>query len=97
MREQPKLGDSKREREKINQPEHNASRSQNKATEQFQRRASWRWTGPSPAGGTGLGGGERGKLSPRDGIPTKLQTGSQFLTKDFVRFRMVDICREGCG
>ena len=32
-----------------------------------------------------------GKRSPRDGIPTKLQTGFQFLTKDFLRFWMVDI------
>ena len=42
-----------------------------------------------------VGGGERGKLGPRDGTLTKLQTGSQFLTKDFMRFWMVDICREG--
>ena len=39
--------------------------------------------------------GERGKLGPRDGTPTNLQTGLQFLTKDFLRFWMVDIRREG--
>ena len=32
-----------------------------------------------------------GKCGPRDGILTKLQTGFQFLTKDFLRFWMVDI------
>ena len=41
------------------------------------------------------GGGERGRLGPRDGTPTKLQAGFQFLTKDFLRFWMVDIRREG--
>ena len=55
-------------------------------TEQFQRRASWRRAGPSPARGRRQGGGERSKLGPRDGIPTKRQTGLQFLTKDFLRF-----------
>ena len=66
-------------------------------TEQFQRRASLQRTGPYPAGDRRQGGGKRGKLCPRDSIPTKQPTGSQFLTKDFLRFRMVDICREGCG
>ena len=74
------------------------ARSQNKGrTEQFQRRASWLRTGPFPAGGRRQGGGERGKLGPRDGIPTKLQTGFQSLTKDFLRFWMVDIRQEGRG
>ena len=58
-----------REREKINRPKHTAGHSQNKGTEQFQRRASWLWTGPSPTGGKRQGGGERGKLGPRDGTP----------------------------
>ena len=85
-----------REREKTNQPKHTASRSQNKGrTEQFQRRASRQWTSPSPAGGRRQGGGERGKLGPSDSTPNKLQTGFQFLTKDFLRFWMVDICWEG--
>ena len=68
MRQQLKLWDSKTEREKINLPEHTAGRSQNKGTEQFQRRASQRWTGSYPARGRRQGGGERGKLGPRDGI-----------------------------
>ena len=54
--------------------------------------------GPAhPTGGRRQGGGERGKLGPRDGTPTKLQTGSQCLTKDFLRFSMVDISQESCS
>ena len=97
MRQQLKLWDSKREREKMNRPEHTAGRSQNKGTEQFQRRASQRWTSSYPARGRRQGGGERGKLGPRDDTPTKLQTGLQFLIKDFLRFWMVDIRGEGCS
>ena len=41
------------------------------------------------------GGGERGKLGPRDGTPSKRQIGYQVLTKDFLRFWMVDIRQEG--
>ena len=33
--------------------------------------------------------------APETALPTKLQTGLQFLTKDFLRFCMVDICQEG--
>ena len=47
--------------------EHTAGSSQNKGTEQSQRRASRLQTIPSPAGGSW--GRERGKLGPRDGIP----------------------------
>ena len=50
--------------------EQTAGLSQNKRkTEQFQRRASQQRTGPSPAGGRRQRGGERGKISPRDGTP----------------------------
>ena len=58
-----------REREKINWPEHTAGCSQNKGTEQFQRRSSWRRTDPSPTRGRRQGGEERGKLGPRDSTP----------------------------
>ena len=34
-------------------------------------------------------------LAPEMASPTKVQTGFQFLTKDFLRFWMVDICQEG--
>ena len=33
--------------------------------------------------------------APEASSSTKLQTGFQFLTKDFLKFWMVDICREG--
>ena len=49
---------------------HTADHLQNKRkTEQVQRRASRQWTGPSPARGRRHGGGERGKLGPRDSTP----------------------------
>ena len=63
--------------------------------ERSQRRASRLRASLSPARGRRQGGGERGKLGPKDGTPTKLQTGYQFLTKDFLRFWMVDIRQEG--
>ena len=55
-------------REKINQPEHIAGHSQNKGTEQVQRRARRLQTGPAPpqAGGRG---GERGRLGLKDRSP----------------------------
>ena len=34
-------------------------------------------------------------MAPETASPTKVETGFQFLTKDFLRFWMVDICREG--
>ena len=39
----------------------------------------------------------KGQTRPRHGTRTRWPTGSQFLTKDLLRFRMVDICREGRG
>ena len=82
-----------REREKINLSEHTAGHSQNKGTEQFQRRASQMRTSPSPARGRREGKGANS--APVMASLTKLQTGSQFLTKDFLRFWMVDIHQEG--
>ena len=35
--------------------------------------------------------------APEMASPTKLQTGFQFLTKDFLRLWMVDIRQEGCS
>ena len=43
------------------------------------------------AGGEGKGANS----APRTTSPTSLQTGLQFLTKDFLRFWMVDIYWEG--
>ena len=52
---------------------------------------------PIPAGDRRQVGGERGKLGPRDGTPYQTAKGLQFLTKDFLRFWMVNIRREGLG
>ena len=41
--------------------------------------------------------GKGANSAPEMASPTKLQTGFQFLTKDFLRFWMVDICQEGRG
>ena len=86
-----------REREKINWSEYTASRSQKKRTEKLQRSASLRWTGPSPSEAGGRGEGKGANSAPEMASPTTLQTGLQFLSKDFLRFWMVDILREGCG
>ena len=83
-----------RERENINQPEHTADHSQNKAIPE--KSEGWR-TRPPPAGGRRWGEGKGANSAPETASPTKLQTGSQFLTKDFLRFWMVDIRREGRG
>ena len=47
------------------------------------------------AGGRGEGKGANS--APEMISPTTLPTGLQFLTKDFLRFWMVDISWEGCG
>ena len=88
MRYQLKLWDSKRE--KINRPEHTAGGLQNRGSEKLQRRA-----GPSPPEEGGSGEGKGANSAPKMASPTTLQTGLQFLTKDFLRFWMVDICLEG--
>ena len=62
MRYQLKLGDSKRE--KINWPKHTAGHSQNKGTEQFQRRAS-RLLLAHPRRRQEAGGRGKGKTRPQ--------------------------------
>ena len=93
MSYQLKLWDSKREREKINRPEHTAGRSQNKGTEQVQRRARRLRKGPAPPEAGGRGQGKGAGSAPRTAVPTALQTGLQFLIKDLLRLWMVDIPR----
>ena len=95
MSYQLKLWDSKRER--INRPEHTAGRSQNKGSEQVQRRARGLQTGPAPPEAGGRGEGKGAGSAPRTSAPTALQTGLQSLFKDLLRFWMVDIRREGRG
>ena len=97
MSYQLKLWDRKREREKINRPEHTAGCLQNKETEQVQRRAHRLRTSPAPLE---TGGREEGKgagSAPRTASPTAVQTGLQFLITDLLRFWMVDIRWEGPG
>ena len=85
-------------REKINQPEHTTGYSQNKGTDKLQRKASLRQTGPSLPD---IGGRVEGKgaiSAPEMASPPTLQRGLQFLSKDSLRFWMVDFCRrEGRG
>ena len=97
MRKQPKLWDSQREREKKKERErenypakspnlrHCQAHSENKGLSKYQRRASQLRIGPSPTGDREAGGGhpelERGKLGPREASSTKLQAGTQSLTK----------------
>ena len=70
MSYQIKLWDSKRE--KINRPEHSAGHSQNKGTEQVQRRAHRLQTGPAPPeAGEGKGAGS----APEDRIPHRAANG----------------------
>ena len=77
---------------KINWPEHTASGLQNKGTEKLQRRAA-----PSPLEVGGRGEGKGANSAPEKPPPPTLQTGLRFLSKDFQRFWMVDIRRDGRG
>ena len=95
MSYQLKLWDS--ERERIIPPEHTASPSQNKGTEQVQRRARRLRTGPAPPEAGGREERKGAGSTPRTAAPITLQTGLQFLTKDFLRFWMVNIRQEGRG
>ena len=61
------------------------------------RGASRLQTGPSPPQAGGRGEGKGANSAPEMASPTALQTGLQFLTKDFLRFWMVNIRQECCG
>ena len=95
MRQQLKLWDSKRER-KLTGPNTLPTVHRTKGPSKS-RGASWLRIGPSPLEAGGRGEGKGANSAPEVASPTKLQTGLQFLTKDFLRFWMVDIRREGCG
>ena len=64
---------------------HCQDRSENKGLSKYQRRASQLQIGPSPTGDREAGEAhpelERGKLGPREASSTKLQAGTQSLTK----------------
>ena len=53
--------------------------------------------GPAPPEAGGKGEGKGANSAPETASPTTLQTGLQVLTKDFLRFWMVDIRREDRG
>ena len=90
MSYQLKWWDSKREREKINRPNTLPAVHRTKGWSK-PRGASQLWTGPAPPEAGGRGEGKGAGSAPRTASPTTLQTGLQFLTKDFLRFWMVDI------
>ena len=106
MRQQLKLWDSKRERERkltvksanqthcwpIRRTKEGLSNSRDELVELVGGRPAHP---PLEAGGSGEGKGAGS--APRTASPTALQTGLQFLTKDFLRFWRVNICQEGCG
>ena len=58
---------------------HSLAGLQNKGMSEYQRRASWLQTGPSPTRDREAGGGqpelERGNRGPREALSTKLQAG----------------------
>ena len=94
MRQKPKLGDSQRERKKKeNFPVKGSNlmwsqaHSQNKGLSEYQRRASWLQTGPSPRqrqrGKCANSQSQKtgGNLSPETASSTNLWAGSQLLTK----------------
>ena len=103
MRQQPRLWpETEREKKKReNYPakspnlRHCWPRSQHKGLSKYQRRASWLRAGPSPARHSGQAGASQSRKgansAPERASPTKLRTGFQFLTKDFLRFWTVDI------
>ena len=106
MREQPKLWDSQREREKkdnfpVKSPNLRHCRvcSQNKGLSEYQRRASRQQTGPSPAGGREAGRRqpepEKGNFGPRDGILYQTASRLPVANQVFLGSWTVDICWEG--
>ena len=78
---------------------HCQARSQNKGLSEYQKRASWQWTNPSPTRGREAGRGqpevERGNLGHRDSILYQTVSGLPVANQDFLGFWMDGICREG--
>ena len=89
MSHQLKLWDS--EREVINRPKHTACHRTKGPSKSREELAGCGPTQPHWR----QGGGERGRLGPKDHIPYRTANSRQFLIKDFLRFWMVDIRREG--
>ena len=96
MRYQLKMWESKREERKLTGPNTLPAVRRTKGPSKS-RGASRLWTGPAPPEAGGRGEGKGAGSAPRTASPTALQTGLQFLTKDLLRFWMVDIGLEGRG
>ena len=96
MSYQLKLWDNKRERENLTSPNTLPAVHRTKALSKSTEASRLR-TRPAPPEAGGRGEGKGAGSAPRTTSPTTLQTGLQFLTKDRLRFSMVDIRREGRG
>ena len=96
MSYQLKLWDNKRERENLTSPNTLPAVHRTKGLSKS-RGASRLRTGPAPLEAGGRAEGKGANLAPKTASPTAQQTGLQFLTKDFLRFWMVDIHQEGHG
>ena len=91
------MWDSK-EREKINQPEHTAAVRRTKGLSKSREElAGCGPDRPSLAGGRRQGGGERGRLGPKDRSPYHTASRPPVSNQDFLRFWMVNIPWEGHG
>ena len=95
MRYQHKLWDSKRERKLSGLNTLPAVRRTKGLSKS--RGANRLWTGPAPQEAGGRGEEKGANSAPKTASLPTLPTSLRFLTKDFLRFWMVDICREGRG
>ena len=82
-------------REKINRLEHKPAVHRTKGLRKSREELTG--CGPAPLEAGGRGEGKGAGLAPRTASATALQTGLQFLTKDLLRFWMVNNRREGCS
>ena len=104
-RKKTKTKNKKRERERENFPakssnlKHCQACSQNKGLSEYQRRASWLQTGPSPTRPREAGGRqpepERGTLSPRDSILYQTACRLPVANQAFLGYWVVDIHQDG--
>ena len=90
MRQQLKLWDSKRER-KLTGPNTLPAVSRTKGLSNSKEELAGCGPAHLPPEVGGRGKGKGANSAPETVSPTKLQTGFQFLTKDFLKFWMVDM------
>ena len=94
------MGQQEREREKINRPNTLPAIGRTKGPSNSREELAGGGPGHPPPEAGGSGEGKGANVAPEDpetASSTKPQTGFQFLTKDFLRFWMVDIHQEGRG